>query len=106
MKEIKKITIGVLLLLMVSCDSYLDVVPDNVATVDHAFNMRNTAEKYLFTSYRYLPSHASLSENPDITGGDEFWFSNSFPLFPNSPGCQIAHVNQVVFNSDLKSWTG
>src|SRR3546814_11095338 len=104
MKEIKKITIGVLLLLMVSCDSYLDVVPDNVATVDHAFNMRNTAEKYLFTCYRYLPSHASLSENPAITGGDEFWFSNSFLLFHNAPGWQIASGNQGVVDPILNYW--
>ncbi|MEC3878495.1 RagB/SusD family nutrient uptake outer membrane protein [Parapedobacter sp. 10938] len=106
MKEIKKIAIGVLLLLMVSCDSYLDVVPDNVATVDHAFNMRNTAEKYLFTCYRYLPSHASLSANPAFTSGDEFWFSNSFLLFHSAPGWQIARGNQGVVDPILNYWDG
>ena len=38
-----------------SCDSYLDVVPDNIATIDHAFTDRNQAEKYLHTVYSYLP---------------------------------------------------
>jgi len=31
--------------------SYLDIVPDNIATLDNAFANRNEAEKYLFTCY-------------------------------------------------------
>lgn len=106
MKEIKRIGIGALLLLTVSCNSYLDVVPDNVATVDHAFNMRNTAEKYLFTCYRYLPSHASLGDNPAFASGDEFWFSNSFLQFHSAPGWQIARGNQGVVSPILNYWDG
>ncbi len=106
MKEIKRIGIGVLLLLGISCNSYLDVVPDNVATVDHAFNMRNTAEKYLFTCYRYLPSHASLGDNPAFATGDEFWFSNSFLQFHSAPGWQIARGNQSIVSPILNYWDG
>jgi hypothetical protein len=57
----------------VSCN-YLDVVPDNIPTVDENFNMRVTAERYLFTCYRYLPPHGSLSGDPAISGGDEYWY--------------------------------
>ena len=30
-----------------SCKDYLDIVPDNVATLDHAFTNMETAEKFL-----------------------------------------------------------
>lgn len=65
-------TICILLLLPVySCSDYLDVVPDNVATVDIAFNQRYSAEQYLFTCYSYMPSHAGINNNPALVGGDE-----------------------------------
>ena len=32
-----------------SCVDYLDVVPDNIATLDIAFNNRSSAERYLTT---------------------------------------------------------
>ena len=31
-----------------SCKDYLDIVPDNVATLDHAFTNMETAERLLF----------------------------------------------------------
>ena len=38
-----------------SCDSYINVVPDNVATIDNAFVDKFQAEKYLFSLYFHLP---------------------------------------------------
>ncbi|MDN3665162.1 RagB/SusD family nutrient uptake outer membrane protein [Algibacter miyuki] len=61
----------VLLLSVYSCSDYLDVVPDNVATVDIAFNQRYSAEQYLFTCYSYMPSHGGINDNPALVGGDE-----------------------------------
>ncbi len=55
-----------------SCD-YLDVVPDNVATLDNAFTDKYMAEKALFTCYSYLPNFVSTGDNPAILGGDEIW---------------------------------
>ena len=44
------------MVIMVSgCDSWLDVVPDNLPTIDDAFTNRATAEKSLFSCFRYLP---------------------------------------------------
>ncbi|HVW59669.1 MAG TPA: RagB/SusD family nutrient uptake outer membrane protein, partial [Puia sp.] len=53
--------------------SYLDIVPDNVATLDNAFANRNEAEKYLFTCYSYLPEEGHPDKNPAFSGGDEAW---------------------------------
>ncbi|NQX38297.1 Starch-binding associating with outer membrane [Pedobacter steynii] len=63
-----------LTLAMPSCKkAYLDIVPDNVPTLDNAFANRNEAEKYLFTCYNALPNDASPDFNPGMNTGDEFW---------------------------------
>lgn len=56
-----------------SCQKYIDVVPDNVATIDHAFALRNEAEKYLFTCYSYLPKNGHALSNTGFLAGDEVW---------------------------------
>jgi hypothetical protein len=52
-----------------SCN-YLDVVPDNVATIDYAFANRNTAEKFLYTCYNDRLPVGDLSGDP-ARGSDE-----------------------------------
>lgn len=69
-----------LLTLFAGCKKYLDVVPDNVATIDNAFAMRAQAEKFLYTCYSYMPKDANGYENPAFSGGDEIWRR------PNSAG--------------------
>lgn len=56
-----------------SCEDYLDVVPDNVPTIDHAFLDRTSAERYLATCYTYFPDLSSPSADPAILGSDEWW---------------------------------
>jgi hypothetical protein len=56
-----------------SCD-YLDIVPDNTLTIDHAFKTRYEAEGALYGLYGFLPSFADVSSNPALLGGDEVWF--------------------------------
>lgn len=63
----------VFLFTMGSCKKYLDVVPDNVATIDNAFSMRSTAEKFLFTCYSYLPKGGNYIYDPALLGADEMW---------------------------------
>ena len=62
------------LLYGISCKkSFLDVVPDNVATLDNAFTSATQAEKYLFTCYDYMPNDGDAQVNPGMTAGDEIW---------------------------------
>lgn len=56
-----------------SCKKYLDVIPDNVATLDNAFANRTEAQKYLFTCYSYMPRNSDLGDDPAMCGGDEIW---------------------------------
>src|SRR5690554_5305189 len=57
----------------ISCSDYLDIVPDNIATIEMAFSMRSEAKKYLYTCYSYLPQDGNLASDPAILGGDEMW---------------------------------
>lgn len=57
-----------MLVLASSCQDYIDVVPDNVATIEHAFSLRNEAEKYLYTCYSYLPRNADPLQNDGFFG--------------------------------------
>ena len=59
-------------LIAFSCD-FLDVVPDNVQTIEHAFSNSTEAEKYLFSCYSRLPSNASENGNVGFFGADEAW---------------------------------
>lgn len=63
-----------------SC-SYLDVVPDNIATIEHAFAMRSEAEKYLYTCYSYMPLDHHPENNPALMGGDEMWALTQSPIW-------------------------
>ncbi|HTN36499.1 MAG TPA: RagB/SusD family nutrient uptake outer membrane protein [Arachidicoccus sp.] len=76
MKHINKKYILVLLFLgsFCSCKKYLDVVPDSIATIESAFTLRTSAEKYLFTCYSYLPNDGSFNDNPAFNAGDEVWY--------------------------------
>ncbi|MCR8560140.1 RagB/SusD family nutrient uptake outer membrane protein [Mucilaginibacter sp. BJC16-A38] len=56
-----------------SCKKFLDVVPDNVATIDNAFTMRTQAMKFLFTCYSFMPRNGQLGDDPAMVGGDELW---------------------------------
>ena len=45
MKIINALLLFISLTTLSSCSDYLDVVPDNIPTIDHAFNNRVNAEK-------------------------------------------------------------
>lgn len=63
-----------MLLFLCSCKKgFLDVVPDNVATLDNAFASKAMAITYLSTCYNGLPNDANLESNPGILAGDEIW---------------------------------
>ncbi|AUP77917.1 RagB/SusD family nutrient uptake outer membrane protein [Flavivirga eckloniae] len=97
---LKTIFVTIIALQMLSCDEYLDVTPDNIATLDNVFNRRNTAEQYLFTCYSYIPSHASVNDNPGFLGADEMW---SVPSSSNG-NFQIAKGNQGVVEPYTNLW--
>lgn len=102
MKNIKFFLLTLTLAFLGSCESYLDIVPDNLETIDSAFTIRSRAEQYLFTVYSYLPVEGSHHNNPAISAGDEFWFPTATSVLPH----EIAKNNQNVVGPYANYWDG
>ena len=94
MKKIQLFILNCLIIALSSCYSFLDIVPDDIATIDNAFTMRAQAEKYLFTCYYYLPAHGLLEANPAIAGGDELYITESFRSAAHVHAWYISHNMQ------------
>ena len=73
MKNIQYFGTLFLLTFFASCADYLDVVPDGVATINHAFTDRYRAESFLHTCYSYLPAFGDVVSDPTLMGSDEIW---------------------------------
>ena len=97
----KRIFTLVLVLMFCSCKKYLDIVPDNVATIEHAFTMRNSAEKFLFTCYSYLPRDGHYIWDPSVYNGDEMWGINV-----TQGSLQVAQGFQSVVAPLFDFWNG
>ncbi|MCF3108676.1 RagB/SusD family nutrient uptake outer membrane protein [Niabella sp. CC-SYL272] len=83
--------------------SFLDVVPDNVATLENAFENRKEAEKYLATCYSYLPEVGPL--NILFFGSDDIWsysFNNASYNWP----WKIAMGEQNIVGPYVNFWDG
>ncbi len=105
-KSILPVTVSIIALLFIeSCsDDFLDVVPDNVATIENAFKLRNEAEKYLFTCYSYLPKDGSVYHNTGFLAGDEMWIPYQTSIYSDS--FEIARGNQRISNPFVNVWDG
>jgi hypothetical protein len=64
---------GMAFFLLGSCKKYLDVVPDNMPTLNNAFALRAQAQKFLYTLYSYMPHNGDPASDPAMLGGDELW---------------------------------
>ncbi|GAB6120051.1 RagB/SusD family nutrient uptake outer membrane protein [Dysgonomonas termitidis] len=72
-KPLKSISVALCLFLL-SCADYLDVVPDNIPAVEHAFKNRQQAEAFLYGCFSFLPNFGEGGSNPAMLSGDEVWY--------------------------------
>lgn len=87
-----------------SCKDFMDIVPDNVATLEYAFRDRERAEQYLFTCYSYIPQFGTLTE-PGLVCGDENWYhldANNYA----QPGWDLMRLGNNVTSPILNYWLG
>jgi hypothetical protein len=93
-----------------SCDNYLDVVPDNVATLEYAFYDKVGAEKFLFTCYSYLPDFGNPATDPGILGSDELWIHGEDSWYNSAVGSfniyNIKRSRQNVTDPLANFWDG
>ena len=107
MKIYRFIWSALLLLLQYSCSDYLDVVPDNVQTLDIVFNNKVSAEKYLTTCYSFVPNYGSMYDNPALAAGHETWlFTDQDRYFSNTSSFGIALGRQNISNPHNNYWGG
>lgn len=110
MKTIIKLSIVILAGITIgSCKKYLNVTPDNIATIDYAFRNRNEAENYLFTCYSTLQKSGmgNVTANPGFTTSGEIIFPYPTPeLLINPSGFNIPRGTQNVISPALNYWDG
>ncbi len=106
MKYIKSIFLLVCITFVTSCADYLDIVPNDVATMENAFTNRTSAEKYLFTCYSYLPIPGHPWVSPAMVGGDEIWWNTNQALFADIAATKIALGYQNSNDPYLNFWDG
>lgn len=99
------VAIGSVIITLPACNKYLDIIPDNVATIDNAFTMRAEAEKYLFTCYSFLPKDGDPTYNVGYLAGDELWVPTQEWDFV-SYGWRMARGGQSAANPYLNTWNG
>ncbi|MDD7885134.1 RagB/SusD family nutrient uptake outer membrane protein [Flavivirga sp. 57AJ16] len=89
-----------------SCSDYLDVIPDNIATIEYAFRNRNEAEKYLFSCYSYRPDVGSVDRDPAMASDETFkryGINGAGFVWANT---QIARGFQSLTSPILNTWDG
>lgn len=100
----KIIFLFTLCLTISSCKDFMDIVPDNVATVEYAFRDRERAEQYLFTCYYYLPAAGSLND-PGMVCGDANWY-HADPNGRAQPGWDIMRYGNNKVTPLMNYWDG
>jgi hypothetical protein len=56
---------------MNSCDDYLDIVPDDIATLDDAFARPQEALNFLYSVYSFMPAENDMFSSIALWGTDE-----------------------------------
>ena len=97
----------ILILFGASACDYLDIVPDNIATIDYAFRNRAQSEKFLYTCYSFRPQIGDIFNDPALNGSDETWQRYTkvacWPTFTNS---YLQRGLQNSNNPYLNFWDG
>ncbi len=94
----------------ISCSNYLDVVPDNVLSIEQIFSTRETAWQMLHTCYDYMPKPANICYNPAILCGDDNvnpQFSDpQFFYYRNRTSAYVAEGRQNTTTPLIDYWDG
>jgi len=73
-RYIKILLAGLSVVFFTGCKKYLDVVPDNVATLNSSFGNANETQAYLFGCYANLQALADVRRNAGFTASGEILF--------------------------------
>lgn len=111
MKRIFRYSLFLLIPICNSCSKYLDVVPDDVATLNSSFANANETEAYLFGCYNYLQQMGNPLGNAGFTASGEIIFPTDLPSNTSLNGADLSGFNlmrglQNVTNPLYNYWDG
>lgn len=90
-----------------SCKKYLDITPDNVATLDYTFRNRNETEDYLFSCYSTMQHLNDVVNNPGFVYSSEIVYPNNLnDHFFNESGFNLIRGLQISSDPALNYWDG
>ena len=87
-----------------ACSKFLDIVPDNVGTLEYAFRNRNEAENYLFGCYSTMQRLSDVIYNPGFTISAEIVYPVLETQYFNSSGFNFIRGTQNTGNPVLSQW--
>lgn len=79
-----------------SCNSFLDVVPDERTKEEDTYADRDKAIRYLYSCYAYLPNAASTPGGLDLLTGDEVVTPFEHETFAGFPKGKYTSSNTVI----------
>lgn len=91
---------------LISSCNFLEVIPDNIATIDYAFRNKTVAEKFLFTCYSYRPPIGDVRLDPAMNGSDETWMFYGIASQPPLTNALIGRGFQGSTDPILNFWDG
>ncbi len=89
--------------LLASCN-YLDIVPNDVGTLEYAFRNRNEAENYLFGCYSTMQRQHDVIFNPGFTLSSEVIYPMLETQYFNPSGFNLIRGTQNSSNPVLSQW--
>ena len=94
--------------IVVGCSDYLNVVPDNVPRLEHAFTNRETSERFLFSCYSFLPHPFDIYNYPAYFNSlDEMDVTEYYlTAFQTTPAGIISYGGQNSDNPLQNYWSG
>ena len=96
-----------LILSGIGCKKFLNIIPDNVGTLEYAFRNRNEAENYLFSCYSYMQKLGDVTANPGFLLSSEVIYPINLTSDPiNKTGFNIIRGVQNSNAPGLNFWDG
>jgi len=100
----KYIFLTVLTVALSSCADFMDIVPDNIPTIDNIFGDRERAEQYLYTCYSIIPPFGTDRE-PGMTCGDQAWYTIDVNGYTQN-GWNLMRMGNNVSAPIFNYWAG
>lgn len=91
-----------------TCSDYLNIVPDNVPNLQHAFSNREMAERFLFSCYSFLPNIGDQYNYPAILNSNDELDASTYLVnhFQTTSAGIISRGGQNSNNPQQNFWSG